>query len=281
MTARLNRLTVVATLLVLAAAGAWAQVPLERPAAVVWHAATDAWYVADLGTGTAPGGWIARLDRRDKRALPRWLTGLRAPRALASFGDLLYVADTDEVVVVDALKAAIVARHRIKGARLLAGIAVSAEGQAYVSDVLSNAIYKVNQDGRSSPLIRGSGLEGPAGLFLDGKDLLVASRGMVSDPKTLATKGPGHLDAVDLGTGRLRRIGPSVGGRFESVLRVKDYYVVSDSAEGTVKKVTLSGEVQILRRDLKGCGGLGLDATRNVVAIPETGPHSVLFVTPQ
>lgn len=280
MTARLDRLFV-GTLLVLLSASARAQVPLNRPNAVAWHPATDSWYVANLGPDTEPGGWIARLDRRDKRALPRWLTGLRAPRALASSGDLLYVADVDEVVVVDAPKAVIVARHRIKGARLLAGIAVSAQGEVYVSDVLSNAIHKVNKDGRSSPLIRGGGLEGPAGLFLDGKDLLVASRGMVSDPKTLATKGPGHLDAVDLGTGRLRRIGPSVRGRFESVLRVKDYYVVSDSGEGTVKKVALSGEVQILRRDLKGCGGLGMDTARNVVAIPETGPHSVLFVTPQ
>ncbi|HLA77524.1 MAG TPA: hypothetical protein VJU18_08105, partial [Vicinamibacteria bacterium] len=255
MTLRFDRLLFGSLILGLAA-GAWAQVPLERPSATAWHPATDSWYVADLGSQTEAGGWLARLDRRDKRAQPRWLAGFRAPRALAAVGDLLYVADSDEVVVVDAPKAAIVARHRIKGARLLAGIAVSAEGEAYVSDMLSNAIHRVEKDGRSSRLRGCEGLEGPAGLFLDGEVLLVASRGPVSDAKTLATKGLGHLDAVNVGTGRVKRIGPSVRGRFESVLKIKGFYLASDSAEGTVTRVQADGGLEIIRRGLRDCGGL-------------------------
>ncbi len=252
------------------------QVPLERPAAALWHAGTDAWYVANLGGNAgAPQGWIARLDRRDKRAQPRWLTGLRAPRAMVA-DDLIYVADTDEVVVVDAARAAIVRRHKVPGARALAGIAIG-DGDVFVSDPAAGSIHRVSKDGRVS-LVR-KNLSGPAGLTFDGGLVTVACHGRIRDAKTLSPTSAGEVVVLDLGKGTSKAVGSTNVGHPWSLVKLGDAYVVGDPVDGAVRILSQTGEVTVIRKDLKGCGGLGLDPKRRLVAVPETNTNNVLFLT--
>ncbi|MBS1975464.1 MAG: ATP/GTP-binding protein, partial [Bacteroidetes bacterium] len=72
-----------------------------------------------------------------------WVTGMNAPKDIQRYKNLIYAADLDEVVVIDADKAAIVTHIKIEGAQLLHNIAIDKKGIVYVSDLFAGKIYKI------------------------------------------------------------------------------------------------------------------------------------------
>ncbi|HEY4323928.1 MAG TPA: ATP-binding protein [Mucilaginibacter sp.] len=91
-------------------------------------------------------GGVGKLTKEGKVIDARWITGLNAPKGLGRFGDLLYVADLDELVVISISKNKIDHKIKINGAEGLNDVTVDKNGVVYVSDTKKNCVFKVKND---------------------------------------------------------------------------------------------------------------------------------------
>ncbi len=262
--------------------GGVAQPSLHRPAAVVWHEASQNWFVSNLaGSALASegGGWISRIPRRDVKVEPVFVEGLRAPRGIAALGDLLYVAEVDAVAVVSIARRQVERRQVVPKARRLSGLAADGEGNLYVSDVLTDTIHVLPKGGQPRILLQSKDLMGPNGLWIDGSDLLVASWGRITNAPSLQTSGPGRLQRIDLKTRRLRAFDtPPPTGRLGGVVRSLEGLVVTDAEAGRVLLWAPDGNITTVRGTLKECGMPGINPEQGLLAVPEAAANDVVFV---
>jgi YVTN family beta-propeller protein len=263
------------------AGAARAQVPLASPVSVTWHEPTRGWYVSNSGQpgSSEPGGWIARLDARDKEAEPYWFKGLGSPRGLATIGGQLYVVDGNSVVVIDIGTRAVTARLKVPGARLLHGVAGDALGNVYVSDILADAIYRLSSDRRSTVFLKSARLRGPTGLAVQEGDLIVATWGVITDSSRLATRTSGGLLRISLASKRIAEIGNRTLGNLDGLVVDGTAYLVTDPIAGTLLRVSPEGRTAIIRSGLRGPASIGLDPRHRVLAVPERDANNVLFVS--
>ncbi|MBE8721387.1 SMP-30/gluconolactonase/LRE family protein [Sphingobacterium pedocola] len=84
---------------------------------------------------------ILNLDGSLKQA--DWITGLNAPKGLALYRDLLYIADISSVVVVDVVTGNIVNEIEIAESTFLNDVTVDDNGVVYVSDTRQNKIFQI------------------------------------------------------------------------------------------------------------------------------------------
>jgi len=132
-------------------------------------------YVSNIsGTPTDKdgNGFISLLTADGAIQKLHWVDGLDAPKGMGLYGNRLFVTNIDEVVEIDVLKAAIVARYHIEGSQFLNDIAVSRNGDVYISDMLDNTVYCL-KDGRVNKWLNDSQLTSVNGLCVVG-DMLFA-----------------------------------------------------------------------------------------------------------
>ncbi|HNR67044.1 MAG TPA: hypothetical protein PKN24_03265 [bacterium] len=153
---------------------------LATPESVFPDTLRDAIYVANINgnPGEKDGnGFISRLTADGRIDSLHWVTGLNAPKGMAMLGDTLYVADIDQLVVIDIPAAKIVARHPAQEAKFLNDVAVTAQGTVVVSDYSANsAIYQLQPQGLELWL-QGDSLNRPNGLYRSGDRLIVGNSG--------------------------------------------------------------------------------------------------------
>src|SRR3954463_633838 len=79
-------------------------------------------------------GSVGKVGLDGKIIKVDWVTGLNAPKGLGMYKNNLYVADVDNVVVIDIAKAVISKHIPIEGAQGLNDISVDKNGKVYVTD---------------------------------------------------------------------------------------------------------------------------------------------------
>lgn len=99
------------------------------------------------------GGWdadgkggVGKLDPNGKGYDPAWITGLSAPKGMAIVGNRLFVADINNVVVIDIKDGKIDKKIPIDSATGLNDITVNDKGIIYVSDSRTGMIWKIEND---------------------------------------------------------------------------------------------------------------------------------------
>jgi len=251
----------------------------QAPESAYWHAASQSWFVSNVaGSPTEKDGkgWITRLDANGKRTKERWVDGLNAPKGIRINGRTLYVADIDELVVVDTTRAKVKARLKAPGATFLNDVAIGRGGEVYVSDTMTNAIYRCRSDRVCEVFVKTEKLEGPNGLLVEGNRLVVAAWGIITDPATFGTKTPGHLLQVDLGTKEITPIGDGQPvGNLDGLEKDGADYLVTDWVAGKLLRISKSGTVTVLKDGFKNSADLGYDPARRLVAVPEMGGGKV------
>lgn len=90
-------------------------------------------------------GAIAKMSTSGELADPNWVTGLNAPKGMATFEGKLYVADINEVVVIDVKKAVIEKKIPVSGALFLNDVTVDTLGTLYVSDTKTSKVYRIRK----------------------------------------------------------------------------------------------------------------------------------------
>jgi len=154
----------------------------------------------DGGAWDADGkGGVGKLSLNGKDYDSTWITGLNAPKGLGRFGNLLYVADISDVVVIDISKGKISKKIPIEGASGLNDITVSDKGIVYVSDSKTFKIWRIEKD---KPAVYLDDVKGANGLKAIGKDLIYAEGKMLmkADAKKKLTKiaeVPQGIDGIE------------------------------------------------------------------------------------
>jgi sugar lactone lactonase YvrE len=258
------------------------------PESVYWDGPTDAWFVTNFrgdhldAKGRDPDGYLSKLDADGNVVAERWVDGLRSPKGMRRSGKLLFVADVGQLVAIDLTAPPHVVR-RIDldaiGAQLPNDVATDpATGDVYVSDLMRNAIYRVDRETLTPAVfVESPDLEAPNGLLVDGTKLMVAGYGPGLDPATFRTTSPGRILEVDL---RSKKITPyrdmARTGNLDGIEKQGSGYLVTDNPAGRLLRVAADGAVSEVVTDLGSAADLGLRPD-HFAAIPKLRGDSVRF----
>jgi len=91
-------------------------------------------------------GGIAVLNIDGSLKNATWVTGLHAPKGLALHNNLLYIADIDEVVIVDNKSGKVVNRIAVPESTFLNDVAAAEDGTIFISDTRQNKIFQLKNN---------------------------------------------------------------------------------------------------------------------------------------
>jgi sugar lactone lactonase YvrE len=224
----------------------WETAGMEGPESIIYDAGQKSYYVSNVAGSPIDkdgNGYIAKLDEKGKIVTQKWVTGLNAPKGMGIHNGKLYVADIDQVAIIDIASAKIEKTLPAEGATFLNDVAVSAKGDVYISDTFGgNTIYRI-QNGKIEQWLKDEKLDFPNGLFVKGNEIIVSSWGVVTNQQTWETAVKGKLLSVSTDDKKIKDISKSfVNG--DGLTAWKNGYLVSDWMAGKIFFVDNKGEVK-------------------------------------
>ena len=156
---------------------------LKEPESVVYDIMRRSIYVSNINgePDAADGnGFISLIANDGKIEKLKWVDGLNAPKGMAVFGKKLFVADINELVVIDIETAEIIKRFPLEGDHFLNDIAITESGVVYITDTATDSIYRLYK-GQLEVWLKDSKLDHPNGLYIDNSNIIVGSWGKPTD----------------------------------------------------------------------------------------------------
>ena len=207
-------------------------------------------------------GAIGKVDLSGKIINATWVTGLHAPKGLGMYGNKLYVADMNSVVVIDIAKGAIERTIKIDSAQGLNDITIDDKGIVYASDSRSRTgeVYRI-ENGNPSVYLRG--FRGINGLRAVGNDLYVATSKDIF--KVDANKTQTSIGIIDQGGDGIEPVGNGdwIGSAWAGVI----YYFTADGK----REILLDA-----RPDKMNTADIGYDPATKIVYVPTFARKSVV-----
>lgn len=250
----------------------------SHPESALWAAMEMRWYISNIGGDPSAkdgDGFISRVAADGTIEALSWATGLDAPKGSGISGGRLYVADIDQVRVINLADGDIVNSIPIPGAAFLNDIAVDPDGVVHVSDTGTNTIHRLTGGMNSEVVFTSADLHGPNGLAFAGDRLTIASFGDgMGDGAVFRVMG---MMPVQIGT---------LTGSLDGLVARMDDFLVTDF-DGQLYRVPADGGAHELLRDFKAEDGfqstadIGLARTLGVVAVPDLLGDKVGFYSLQ
>ncbi|HEY9622297.1 MAG TPA: hypothetical protein V6C78_18210 [Crinalium sp.] len=246
---------------------------IVNPESTYYSAQSNALFVSNVVGDelTKDGqGWISKVSASGKILKSKWVEGLNAPHGMRAHDGTLWVADIDELVAIDMRSARVITKIPVPGAAFLNDVAISENGQVFVSDTLKNCVYRYT-NGRITKFAQGRATESPNGLLAIGNTLIVAGWGHIQDPATFATDVPGHVFQFDLSTKQKTRITQTPLGNLDGIERgPSGNFLVSDYISKQVFSINpRSGEANPLISDLNSPSDIGFIRHEQIVVVPD------------
>lgn len=119
---------------------------LETPESVLYDPDIELAFVSNLGkvldykTGD---GFISLISLSGEIENLKWFTGMNDPKGMAIFKNHLYVADIDEILIINIERASLLKKIKVPNAKFLNDITVSENGTVFVSDMRNHCIYSL------------------------------------------------------------------------------------------------------------------------------------------
>lgn len=158
-------------------------------------------YVTNVnGEGEAKdgNGFVSRVSLSGQMLERNFATGLDGPKGIARNGDTLYVADIDQVAIIDASTGIVRRRVPMPGAQFLNDVAVAPDGLVLVADSATRRIYSFGANRAPE-----AWLEHP---------LLEAINGLLPEPDRLVvTTMAGRLLAISYQTKEISLLAEGLG----------------------------------------------------------------------
>jgi len=248
----------------------WETKGLAQPESVVEDPATGVIYVSNINGAVMQkdgNGFISRLTADGKMLERQWVKGLNSPTGLALHDRTLYAADVDQLIEINAASGEILKRYDAKGAVFLNDVVVDDDGTVYVSDTPMNTIWRL-KDGSFEPWLANDALNGPNGLLIQGKTLIVASLGKVQSQGQ--KKELGTLLAVSLDDQKVSKVGKGeLIGNIDGLQAIQPgVYLVTDWAQGALYRVDAKGKVDELIDLNQGSADLSYLPGKKMLLIP-------------
>lgn len=262
-------------------------VAVPLPESVYWDSPTYSWFVSSLGVVPDPAakdgdGFIGRLRADGSVITERWVEGLDTPKGMRRRGGKLFVADVDQVRVIDIATATIVQSIQLPGAVVTNDVAVDHDtGKVYVTDWLGDKVYVLEDspDGMvPGVFLDTSELESPNGIIVDDGALILATWGPDINPTTLySTSAPGYLLRVDIATKEISRVCPDRIANLDGIEKDGDDYLVTDWPNGRLLRLTGDCQVQTVLQFAPSTADIGFSPGMDLVAVPNIFTSLVVF----
>lgn len=251
---------------------------IAQPESAYYDKLSDFIYISNIAgsPGEKDGrGWIQKVRPNGTVVSPQWVTGLNAPKGIRVFDGKLFVADIDDVVVIDVVKGSVVQRIHVPNALMLNDVVFDERGNAYISDTIGSAIYKITSKGEVNLFAKGDVLESPNGLLMGKGKLYVAAWGLASPD--WSTKTPGRLFSIDLKTKAIDFVTKEPLGNLDGLEMDSDgNFLVSDSAAGKIFRVfSKTGKARVLFFGFKGSADIGYIPKMNLLLVPRMGEDEI------
>jgi hypothetical protein len=261
----------------------------KTPESVIYEHNENVLFVSSIDgapNGKDKQGFISKVSPLNGSIIElNWVTSLDAPKGMAVVNNtnnsLLYVSDITDLVEVDANSGKIINRYNAPGSGFLNDVASDNQGHVYVSDTVTNTIYRLdtknlgnnsnnNNDASLQVWLQTPELNGPNGLYVDDTNnrLIVVSFGAFSNPG-------GSIRVVDLQNRTMSSLGEEgtavpIGGldgvEADSTGR---YYYVTDNPAGKLYVVNSNGTgYETLDLQKQGTADLGTILDQNMIIIP-------------
>jgi hypothetical protein len=247
----------------------WELAGFDAPKSVLYDARTDSYFVSSMNGDPLArdgNGYISQVAVDGRLIKKDWFAGLNAPKGMAIYGNDLFVADIDQLVVIHKLKATLRGRHPALPSKYLADVAADNVGRIYVTDLLDDAIYRLDQ-GIFGKWLGSARLMAPNAIKVVKDELWVASWGRIV--RGMETNEPGRLLAVKLETQEIRDVGRYPIGNLDGFEPVGDErYFVTDAKAGGLMMVDQYGRSQVIAALPQGSGDMGFNPLLKQLVIP-------------
>ena len=237
---------------------------LKVPESVLYDSKNNLLYTANIDgqpNDKDGRGSIGKVGLDGKIIAAEWVQGLNAPKGMGLHKKTLYVADVDEVVVIDTRTGSINKRIPVPGSTFLNDITIDKKGVVYVSDSRTKKVHRIKKGNVTTHL---ENLQGPNGLLLHNKQLYVLDNGAlfrVEENKAL-TK---ITDGLEGGTDGIENV--SGNDFIVSCWGGVIYYVKED---GSKEKLLDTREQKVNSADI------GYDAKNRIVYVPTFWKNNVV-----
>jgi hypothetical protein len=225
----------------------WQAEGLDGPESAVLDSSEGVLYVSNVNgeAGAADGnGYISKLSLEGEILDKEWVTGLNAPKGLALHEGKLYVSDIDKLVVIDIATGEIVASHDASGATFLNDVSAHEDGRVFVSDMMENQIWMLEDD-QLELWLEDEALGNPNGVLAEGDRLLIATWGKPKED--FSTDVPGHLKAVDYETKEIQSLGGEPVGNLDGLeADGQGGYLVTDWLSGGLYTFDADGKAEMI-----------------------------------
>jgi hypothetical protein len=205
-------------------------------------------------------GGIAKMSLDGEINDLNWVTGLNAPKGMAVFDGKLYVADINQLVVINIKSAEIEKKVIIPGAQFLNDVAIDSNGAVYISDTKANKVFRYQKDVLDDYVLKA---ESANGLQVIGSNLVV---------------GAGtHLLLIDKNKNRLQ-IAAGFAQPIDGIESAgKGDFLVSCWA-GLIYYVHIDGKLDLLLDSQKegiNTADIGFDSQTQTLFVPNFAKNSV------
>lgn len=251
-------------------------VGLQTPESVVYWEEQDVYLVSNINGGPLDrddNGFISRISPNGSVESLRWIDGaseaveLNAPKGMGISAGKLYVTDMDRVRVFELSSGAETPAIEVAGATFLNDIAVSSNGDVFVSDTGlklgeqglapsgTDAIYRIAPEGALSTVVAESALGLPNGLSATPTGVTVVT-------------WSGKIYSVGLDGVRSEEVS-APAAQLDGVEELPDGRLVMSSWEGKGLYVGApTGPFEFLLEDLNAPADIGYDTKRGALLIP-------------
>lgn len=237
----------------------WDVGSLRTPESVLYYNDGDEAYllVSEIegeGADADEDGGIAKLSLEGEILNQDWIRGLNAPKGMGAHQGKLYVADIDEVVVIDIASREVESRIPIEGSMFLNDIAVDNEGVVYVSDTHTHKVHRI-KNGHSDEFL--SDVTRANGLTVVNSKLYVAAGAF--------------LWKADTESGELTKVTEGFAEQADGVEMIGDDEFIVSCWAGLVYHVDAEGKITTLidsREPRVNTADLGWNPKQEIIYIP-------------
>jgi len=203
----------------------------KTPESVIYDSKRELFYVSNVNENPWEkdnNGFISKMSKTGEILDLEWITGFSGPKGMAIIDDVLFVADLNELALIDINEGVVIDKVVIEGASGLNDITPGENSTVYITDSNEGKIFQY--DGNAVKIFHDDAPGRPNGLLLVNGNLFTA----FSQTSELVYFNTSTLNKTLVATG----IGAGDG---ITPTNEKDIYLVSDW-NGEIFMISINGE---------------------------------------